>query len=99
MDRYFCTVEITYPKKGYFSYPSAKTFPFHSRNKNIRGISDPIKTEATEQVINYEHAQLDHYPKKESQPVKAESAKNGNQMASNGPNPSVDIPPLAPVYK
>ena len=51
MDRYFCTVEITYPKKGYFSYSSAKTLPFHLRNKIIKGISDPIKTEATEQVL------------------------------------------------
>ena len=69
------------PPKKYFSYPSDKTLPFHSRNKIVRGIRDPIKTE---QAINCEHARLGHHPKKESHPVKAESAENGNQMAGNG---------------
>ena len=69
------------PPKGYFSYPSNKTLAFHSRNKIVREISDPIQTE---QVISCEHARLGHYPKKENQPVKAESAENGNQMAGNG---------------
>jgi hypothetical protein len=40
------------PKKRYFSYPSNKTLPFRSRNKIVRGISDPIKTD---RVINCDH--------------------------------------------
>ena len=46
-----CTAEITCQKKDYFSYPSNKTLPFHSRNKIVRGISGPIKTDRVITVI------------------------------------------------